>query len=200
MKICSTFLSVLVIALCGCSRSSQPLAGPDKLQHFEGFINHNRQTYDPVKSDLYVRASQALKSGDARSAEALYRDLIAKYPDDPDSYSALGTCLFFQDRNEEARTNYLRAMELDSQSASALYGLGCVAYKRGQSTEAKDYLEEVLVIEPQNVMCHRLLGSLYEQLGDSPSAVMHYNRAIALDSSAAENAGIKKRLQALQLH
>ncbi len=170
----------------------------ENLQHFDGALDHRKQTYDHVKSDLYVRASRALKTGDAGGAEALYKEVVAKYPGDSDGYEALGACLFFQENYGEARTNYLRALELNPQSVDALYGLGCVAYKVARSTEAKDYLEQALRLDPQNGLCHRVLGSVYEELGDVRSAVSHYERAVALDPSVAGDAVIRERLQELK--
>jgi len=170
----------------------------ENLQHFAGAIDHRRQTYDHIKSELYVRASSALKSGDARGAEALYREVVAKYPGDPDGYEALGACLFFQDKSDEARTNYVRALDLNPRSVDALYGLGCVAYKLHRGAEAKDYLEKALLLDQQNGLCHRVLGSVYEELGDARSAILHYERAIELDPSVAGDAVIRKRVQELK--
>ena len=139
---------------------SQRPRSSENLKHFDGVIDHHKQTYDPVKSDLYVRASKALKSGDAGSAETLYLRVIARYPGDPDGYEALGACLSFQEKDGEARTNYLHALDLNPQSVNALYGLGCVAYNLHRSVEAKDYLERALLVDQQNGLCHRVLGSV----------------------------------------
>src|SRR5687768_6946665 len=65
-------------------------------------IDHTRTTDDPVKSELLVRASQLLQAGDAAGAENLYRQAIAQYPTDQDWYEALGACLYFQGRYDEA--------------------------------------------------------------------------------------------------
>lgn len=177
---------------------SQKPGPKENLQHFEGDIDYSKQTYDHIKSDLYVRASAALKSGDAQSAEALYKQIIAKYPDDPDGFNALGACMVFQERFGEARTNYLRAVLLNSQSVDALYGLGCVAYKLRRNAEARDYLEKALALHEEDGLCHRLLGLVYEELGDKRSAELHYERAVALDPSVAGDAVIRERLQELK--
>lgn len=79
----------------------------------DGALDHSRQTYDHIKSDLYVRASRSLKAGDARGGEALYREIIAKYPGDSDGHGALGACLFFLDKCQEASAEYQQSIELN---------------------------------------------------------------------------------------
>ncbi len=191
---CAVFtLAVIVPGIR--SRGPRP---SENLKRFDGAIDHSRQTYDHAKSELYVRASLALKKGDAQAAEALYREVLAKYPNDSDGYDALGACLCFQHRYEEARTNYLLGLKLNAQSVDALYGLGCVAYEQGRNTEAKDYLEKALLLDQKNPLCHRVLGSVYEQLGDVPKAVSHYELAVSLEPSVAGDDAIRRRLDELK--
>jgi len=168
------------------------------LQHLDGSLDHRHYTLDPVKSDLYVRASHALKEGDTRSAETIYKEVIAKHPKDSDGYAALGACLFFQERYEEARAEYLLAMALNSKSESAFYGLGCIAYKQSRNIEAKDYLEKALALNQNDGCSHRVLGLVYEQLGDVPDALVHYERAMALDPVVAGDGVVRARLKALK--
>ena len=170
----------------------------ENLPAFDGALDHSKQTYDHFKSELYERASRNLKAGDARGAEALYREIVAKYPRDPDGYEALGACLFFQDKYPEARKEYQHSIELNPRSVGALYGLGCVGYEQARSAEAKDYLERALALDPGNGLCHRVLGSVYEQMGDTPRALLHYERAVALDPSIAGDAVIQQRVKALK--
>jgi tetratricopeptide (TPR) repeat protein len=186
---------LLLVGLILQGIHSRTAGSNQHLQHFAGVIGHGQPTYDEVKYDLYVRASQALKSGDARSAETLYKELIAKYPNDPEAFDALGACLVFQNRFAEARTNYLHALDLNSESERTLYGLGCVAYYENRYSEAKDYLEKSLVVNEQSGLCHRMLGIVDEELGDNRSALLHYERANALDPS---DAVVKERLQELK--
>src|SRR5438874_861848 len=97
-------LAVLAVAAAFATywRNGTP-SGPVKdLPHLESVIDTSRHTYDPIPSDLYVRASRALEAGATKAAEALYREAISKYPNDPDGYAALGACLFGQHRYEEA--------------------------------------------------------------------------------------------------
>src|SRR5262249_23105400 len=102
---CTALLLAFLALLAGCqpAASPAPAAREQELTHFDGVVDHGRQTTDPVLSDLYVRAARALEAGDAAAAEALYREAVAKYPADPDGYTALGACLVYQRRYDDAR-------------------------------------------------------------------------------------------------
>ena len=189
------FILLLLTVVILPGRHSRKSGSGEELQQFAGVIDHSRWTYDHVRSDLAVRASRALKSGDARGAEVLYREIVAKYPNDPGAFNDLGACLVYQNRFDEARTNYLHALDLNSQTDDALYGLGCIAYYQNRYGEAKDYLEKSLLVNQENGLCHRLLGIVDEQLGDNRSALLHYERANALDPS---DSVVKERLQELK--
>lgn len=181
---------ILVVVLVLHSRTPN-----EHLQHFAGVLRLGPPAHDQAMSDLLVRASQFLKSGDSQSAEAVYRELIAKYPNDPRGFNDLGACLVFQKRYDEAGTNYHQALHLDPQSARALYGLGCVAYYQKRYADAKDYLEKALLLNEKESLYHRLLGLVDVQLGDRQSAVIHYERAIALDPS---DSVVKEQLRELK--
>jgi tetratricopeptide (TPR) repeat protein len=181
-----------------CRRAAPPAPPREELEHFEGVIDHGRQTNDPVRSDLYVRAARALETGDAKAAEALYREAVAKYPADPDGYEALGTCLGFQDRHDEARAEYERALRLSPGSRDALYGLGCVAYHQRRYPEAVGHLEAVLAAHPADAPAHRVLAFVYDDLGDGPKALAHYTRAAELDPRTAAEEHVRRRIEALR--
>jgi len=190
---------ILALALLPACERGTPSAPADlELKHFEGVIDNSRQTYDAVQSSLYVRGSRALEAGDARTAEEAYREVIAKYPDDPVGHEALGTCLSFQGKYEESDAEYRRALQLNPKSVDALYGLGCVRYWQRQFAESKDYLQEALALNEKNAECHRVLGIVCDEIGEKPAAALHYERAVELSPRYANDEYIKTRLRSLK--
>jgi Flp pilus assembly protein TadD len=190
---------VVLITLIPACRRVRPIGQPEKrLKHFNGTIDHSHHTYDKAKSDLYVRASRALETGDAKTAEALYREAIARYPDDPAGHESLGACLYFQARYDDARAEYLQALKLDVKSVEALYGLGCVAYEEQRFEEAKERLLRALAIDKTHSDAHRMLGIIYDDEGDSEQALFQYQRAIALNESLASDDDLKQRVKELK--
>src|SRR5690348_10973357 len=86
-------LAVFVLMWLANVRHNRSPSG-EQLQHFDGVLAEGSGTQDPAQSALYVRAGEALKNGDGAGAETIYREIAAKYPKDPDSFSALGACLY----------------------------------------------------------------------------------------------------------
>jgi Tfp pilus assembly protein PilF len=183
-------LAATLTVLPACKRDNAPVVvvAPGErtdLKHFEGVMNNARVTFDHIRSDLCVRAARALEAGDAAAAEALYRDALAKYPDDHESYEDLAACLSFQRRYDEARAEYERALHIKPGSVDALYGMGCVAYKQGRHAESVEYLEKALALAADDPRCHRVLGFVYEELGDQTKSAHHFGRAAPLDPKFA---------------
>jgi tetratricopeptide (TPR) repeat protein len=168
------------------------------LRHFPGVIRHGKQTHDAVRSDLYVQAAGAVEAGDASAAEALYREVVARYPSDPDGYQVLGACLLFRAQYADALAQYELALQLAPESRDALYGLGCVAYFEKRYRDAVRHLEAALAIRPADAAVHRVLALAYDALGDSARAVSHYARAAELDPRVAAEESIRRRVDALK--
>jgi Flp pilus assembly protein TadD len=188
-------LVLLLVVVAGWA-SRRVAVGEEVLNHFDGSI-YNSHTRDKVKSDLYVRAGAALKKGDAEGAERIYRDVVVKYPTDPDGFNALGASLVFQQKYEGARGEYFRALALDSKSVGGLYGLGCVDYYENRDLDAKASVDEALALDGNNADCHRLLGCVYDHMGDAQRAVAEYERAIALSPGTVGDA-VRQRVDVLK--
>lgn len=192
---CLLLLAVGTTSGLACRPTSTTSAAPQgQLRDFEGSIDNKGQTSDPVKSDLAVRAAKALESGDAATAEGLYRQRVEAYPTDPSSYEFLGACLFFQKRYDEARIAYRRALELDSRSADARYGLGCIDYKEGKYHEAEANLIQALEVRENDGRNHRVLALVYVQLKERSKARTHFERAAALSPAIASEQYVRDQL------
>src|SRR5262245_56287188 len=76
----------------GGSTGGRADSPPQALKHFPTL--EDKETHDRALSDRAVRASKALQDGDAAAAEAIYRDMVAKYPKGPSSYTSLESALF----------------------------------------------------------------------------------------------------------
>ncbi len=172
------FLCALVVFLIGCDRAVHTPSTPsDELEQFDGAINNSDSTFDIAKSELYVRASQFLQDGDLDAAKSLYRKAVEAYPDDAEGYAALGACLYFDHKHDEARQQYLLALKLDDKCLSAYYGLGCVAYEQEHYDDAIKQLRKAIGINANDGDSHRVLGMVFDALGDRSQAKFHFERA-----------------------
>lgn len=168
------------------------------LTKFDGVIDDSHVTFDPVLSDLAVRASRALEDGDAKAAETIYREMVDRWPTDPETHSSLAACLYFQGDYEAAKTEYDQALQLDPKWGEALYGLGCLAFKQQQYDTARSYLEKALAVRETAVASHRLLGLVHQATGDRAAAIAHFERAIEAAASPAEIDDVRQWLEELK--
>jgi tetratricopeptide (TPR) repeat protein len=170
----------------------------EKLRHFDGTIGYGRPNRDPVMQDLFVRASYALRDGDAAVAEQLYRVAVSKYPDDESTYEALGATLYFQSRYAEASAEYHKALSINARSAEALYGLGSVAYELRKYEEARDYLLGSLEVKENEADTHRVLAFVYDAMREPANAAVHLERTLELNPSIPPDDYVRKRLKELK--
>lgn len=78
--------------------------------------------------------------GDVASAETVYRDAIAEFPEEPLLHFNLGTALEDLKRPAEATHAYEKALALDGEFADAHYNLARLYETRGQPQEAIRHL------------------------------------------------------------
>lgn len=99
------------------------------------------------------------------NTESLYRDVMAKAPDNPRGYAGVGMLLLVQgpERFAEAQTLLERAVALDSTYVGGWQALGLVAVMREQWGPAKVAYDHALRLQPNNPdakrgMAHVLIG------------------------------------------
>jgi len=80
-------------------------------------------------------ANDLYGQGNAVNAEALYRQLIARYPKQADAYYKLGTMLSGQGKMSDAIVLFQKAIEVNPQHAKAHNDLGVAMASQGQLPE-----------------------------------------------------------------
>ena len=85
----------------------------------------------------------------------------------------LGNIYLELNRLEDAKTSFIKALEIQKGSAAAYYGLGQVALSKRAYAEAVDYFQKALALAPDANRIHYSLAMAYRGLGDSEKARMH---------------------------
>jgi tetratricopeptide (TPR) repeat protein len=103
--------------------------------------------------------------------EALWRDALAKQPENPRAYDNLAAVIYAKDRKRTAEAELLwgRAIALDSAYMPAFSNLAQVRVDEGRGSEARTLLEHALRINPDYVDATRRLGGLLAAQGDTKS-------------------------------
>jgi len=79
---------------------------------------------------------------------------------------------------EQITDAYLKAIELDPNSAGALVNLGTVYFNTKRWKEAEQYYRQAIEADPNYALAHFDLANLYDERGDRAQALEHYQAAL----------------------
>lgn len=109
------------------------------------------------------------------------REAVGRYPQSSQLYQLYGTALFKKGANEDARTAFRRAVELDPSVPQNYYDLALVNLAENQYARAVPQLESYLRLDPENAQAHLLLGRAYHNLNRTVPAIEQFKKALALE-------------------
>jgi tetratricopeptide (TPR) repeat protein len=150
---------------------------------------------NPANSQTYQEYGSALAAiGNYSAAENSFKKAIAymdKSKTDPATYYNLSTVLLAQEKNSEALSYAKQSYELKASANDELknnitYNYALAQEKAGNAEFAKSLYNEVLLNDPNNVKARTNLGALYNEDGQSDSAIAVLSKAYELDSSNFE--------------
>jgi DNA-binding winged helix-turn-helix (wHTH) protein/TolB-like protein/cytochrome c-type biogenesis protein CcmH/NrfG len=105
-----------------------------------------------------------------RDAESSFQKSIQLNPGDATAHHWYATLLEIEGRNEEARAELQRALEIDPLSHNLLADLGQAYYFAHQYDKAKEYCRRALAIYPDFIFAHEYLSDIYLQTGEYDAA------------------------------
>lgn len=132
---------------------------------------------------LFVLAVTSHQAGDLDRAVALYRQVIARRPDDAAPYVNLGIALQGLDRMDGAVAAYRQAIARQPQAAAAYGNLGCALLALGHPEAAMVVLRQAAMLDPQSAEIHNALGGALAARGRPNAAIAAYRRAVVLGPS-----------------
>jgi tetratricopeptide (TPR) repeat protein len=145
-----------------------PIADPSPVLGQDDILGTGVQA--PRKSEEELKAAIERASKDVQASPTSYRahfKLANAYADA---------------RNEEnAKTHYERALELNPKYIEALVNLGTLYSDLEQPGEAIQYFEKALGLNPDDCKARSNLGNAYYALERYPDAMYEYERAIEAD-------------------
>jgi tetratricopeptide (TPR) repeat protein len=106
-----------------------------------------------------------------KDAEDSFRKSIELNPNYATSHHWYAILLGIQGRNEEAKAEMRRALEIDPGSYNFLADLGQVFYFNHEYDQAKDRCRKALEIYPEFSYAHAYLSEIYLQTGEYEAAI-----------------------------
>jgi predicted O-linked N-acetylglucosamine transferase (SPINDLY family) len=136
------------------------------------------------------------RAGRLGDAEAVYRQILARFPDHADAVHLLGVACQQQGRREEAVRLLRRAAQLDPNAAMFQANLARALKDQGRPAESLPAFERALALQPDAPDMLLDYGKALHALGRVDDAASAYRRAAALAPSLRE---AHERLGALLL-
>ncbi len=122
---------------------------------------------------LRVRLLQSLKRGD--EALPLLEKALRQHPDDKRVRLTYARVLVEQDRMDDAKREFSALVQQFPDDDDLRFSLALVSMEAGAWPEARIYLQELIERGSHVDAAHFNLGRVFEQLGDSESALIEYS-------------------------
>ena len=126
------------------------------------------------------------QAGRLDEAEALYLDILARHPDQPDVLHHFGVLASQRGRHEQGVEMIRRAIARNPSAAAYHGNLARVLRAAGRREEAVGAYRQEIALRPRVARPHVNLARLLVELGRSEEAVALYRRAIELDPNHAD--------------
>jgi tetratricopeptide (TPR) repeat protein len=153
-------------------------AGAGGCQFLARFAKHHKD--QPYAAEPFYR--KYLVPGNALDDQIVEEERrVEAQPDDANLRNDFGNLLAQRRFVEDARTQYERALELDSSHFLAAYNLGLLWESEGKFSKAVSAYRTSISRKPGFPASHFRLGRLYEQRGLDGLAVKEYAKAFRLD-------------------
>lgn len=118
------------------------------------------------------------RNRDYRSEDGLWRDTVAKQPDNQRARVAYGFLLLTTGRFADAEVQLQAAVALNADDPMAQARLGAAQAAQGKLETAVPHLERAVALRPDDVDVHRWLGQAYAMQRRDALAVLHLTRAL----------------------
>lgn len=157
--------------------SAEPAAVPGKPDSAGG----GRTVTSPGVKVLFSDAERVFRAGDYDEAAALFEAYAARRPENPWGHYMLGISAWRAGDHPRAEAALKRTLEVDPKHVKALINLARVLLEQRKASDALEYAEQVVALEPGLGEGWRVLGNARSDLGMTEAAVEAYRQALVLD-------------------
>ncbi len=134
----------------------------------------------------FQRAMGALKAGNFKDAEHLFKDVLRAQPKHVAALNLLGVVLTQRGKFAEAETYLRLALQEYPKSDATLYNYGIILKALNRPIEALDRFSQALELDPRAVETWNNRGIILNDLKRYDEAIADFDKAIALQPRYAE--------------
>ena len=140
---------------------------------------------DPLTQQPIEAAMQDHRAGRLREAEALYRQALARDPDNAGVLFLLGLLAGRDGRHDEACQLLTRCVRLNPDDAAAQTNLGTTLHALGRDQEAMEHFRRAVALQPYAADAHYNMGMTQREQGQIEAAAESLRKAIDLKPELA---------------
>src|SRR5260370_17402623 len=154
----------------------------------------------PDDLDLQFELGSAFeRSGDKKSAERLFLDILSKRPEHAATLNYLGYMWAEGGVNLDRAAEMLnRAVKQEPKNGAYVDSLGWVYYQQGKLDLAEQYLTDAAHLLPRNATVQQHLGDVFAKRGDVHRALDLYRAALTLEPDAKDQVKLKTKIAELE--
>lgn len=146
---------------------------------------------DPSRDETEMAlAALYLTGGRNEQAEAIYRGLLGRRPQDADVHIGLALALEAQARREDAEREYVAAVAAEPGYAGAHKSLGNFLFRSGRADEAIAAYRRNVELAPGSASAYSNLGAALMLANRFEEATPVFERSIAIEPSRAAHANL----------
>ena len=141
----------------------------------------------PLRGEVAIPLTEALemaqslqRDGFLGEAESVYRQIVARMPNQPEALHFLGVVLSQTGRRDEGVELILAALELKPDYVDAFSNLGHVLQELGHLEEAEEAYRHAIKLDPDFADAHLNLSALLYECGKYEESLKHSQRAMEI--------------------
>jgi len=123
------------------------------------------------------------KTGQYRAAAEVYEGLVKDYVEDPSVFMAYGNALLLSDQSGPAIEQFEKVISLDDKNLEAKNNLAAAYLRKGEGERSREFVKEVLAVQPDNVPALINLGMYYQSKKNMELALLMFNNALGHETS-----------------
>ena len=148
---------------------------------------------------LFELGSAYERSGDKKSAERYFLDILDKHPDHPATLNYLGYMWAESGVNLDRAADLLnRAVKQQPRNGAYVDSLGWVYYQQGKLDLAEKYLTDAAHLLPRDATVQEHLGDVFAKRGDVHRALDLYRAALTLEPEPKDEAKLRMKIAEME--